>query len=90
MNQRLKNRFGMVSNSVMRNPEISLRAKGLYAYLCTYANENNELTVGINKMCSECGLTRSTIKRTLEELKAKNIIYREKRELGKSFKTKLI
>jgi DNA-binding MarR family transcriptional regulator len=87
---RLKNGYGLVSSNILRDPDISLRAKGLYAYLATYADSKNEVTAGINRIANECGITQSTVKRTLEELKKKGIIARESRGIGTSFKTILI
>ena len=77
MNHRLKDGFGQVSNTVLRDPEFSLGEKALYSYLCTYADSNsNELFVSVNKMASECGIGVSTIKRYLQTLENKNVILR--------------
>lgn len=76
-NPRIQKGFGQATSLVMRDPEISLRDKGLYAYLCTYANAtNNELVVSVHRMASECGVTTSTIKRALESLEERGIIAR--------------
>lgn len=74
---RFKKGFGMVSNSVIRNPDISLRAKALYGYLASYADATTgELTVSLNRMASECGVTSSTVKRILKELVDKGVVKR--------------
>jgi len=76
-NVRLSKGFGMVSNDVIRNPALSLREKSIYAYLCTYSNKTtNELHVGIKRMAAENGVTESTIKRILQSLIRKNVIFR--------------
>jgi len=80
----------MVTSNVLRNPDISLRDKGLYSYLATYANSDNILTVSINRAANECGVDESTIKRILDSLKKQGIIIREQREQGKSYKTTLV
>lgn len=80
----------MVTSNVLRNPDISLRDKGLYSYLATYANSDNILTVSINRAANECGVDESTIKRILDQLKKQGIIVREQREHGKSYKTTLL
>ena len=90
MNPRLKNGYGMVSSTVIRDPNISLRDKGLYAYLASYASIDNTLTVSVNKAANECGVDPSTIRRILEQLKKAGIIVRETRGTGQSFKTTLI
>jgi len=82
-NARIKDGFGMVSNTVIRDADLSLKEKGLYAYLATYANsKTNECTVGIDKMASECGIDQSTIKRILKTLKEKRVILRVQRGIN--------
>lgn len=80
----------MVSSIVVRNPNISLRDKGLYAYLASYADIDNILTVSVNRTASECNVDPSTIRRILDQLKKAGIIVRENRGTGQSFKTILI
>jgi len=76
-NPRLSGGFGMVSKTVMSDPELSMREKGLYAYLATYADSvTNELTVSVNRMCAELGITQATVKRSLSLLEKKGIITR--------------
>lgn len=77
MLNRLQGGFGQVSNTVLRNPELSLGEKALYAYLCTYADSTtSELFVSVNKMASECGVGVSTLKRYLSVLEKKGVILR--------------
>jgi DNA-binding MarR family transcriptional regulator len=76
MNKRLKCGFGQVSNTVLRDPEVSLGEKALYSYLCTYADRNNELYVSVNKMASELGMGVSTVKRYIAKLEKKQVIKR--------------
>lgn len=80
LNIRLKKGFGQVSNTVMRDPSLTLREKGLYGYLSSYAsNIDNALTVGISRMAAECDVDESTIRRLLDKLKVRGVIVREKR-----------
>lgn len=88
INLRLAKGFGQVSNEVMRDPELSLKDKGLYAYLCTFAgSQTNELIVSVYRMADECGTSPSTIKRSIETLQSKGIIDREYMGKGKTRKT---
>lgn len=81
----------MVSSSVVRNPDISLRDKGLYAYLVSYADSiDNTLTVSVNRAAAECNVDPSTIRRILDQLKKSGIIIRETREPGQSYKTSIL
>lgn len=90
-NARVKSGFGMVSKLVMKDPSISLREKGLYAYLSTFADsDSNELTPGVNKIAEECGVSVATVKRILNALKDKNVLLRQTRGQNKSYKTTLL
>jgi len=86
-NPRISKGYGMVSSTVVRDPTISLRDKGLYAYLCSYADIDNTLTVSVNRAASECNVDPSTIRRILDQLKKSGVIIRETRAAGQSFKT---
>ena len=87
-NLRLKNGYGMVSSSVVRDPAISLRDKGLYAYLCSYASSTDDgLTVSVNRAAAECNVDPSTIRRILDQLKKDGVIIREPRNAGESYLT---
>lgn len=91
INPRLVKGFGQVSNDVMRDPELSLKDKGLYAYLCTFAgSQTNELIVSIYRMADECGTSPSTIKRSIETLQSKGIIDRLFMGKGKTRKTVIL
>jgi DNA-binding MarR family transcriptional regulator len=90
-NVRVKAGFGMVSNTVIRDPDISLKEKAIYAYLSSYADRvHNECTVGIDRMAAECGVDHSTIKRTLKTLVDKGIITRISRGINKTSITILL
>lgn len=80
----------MVSNEVSRDPDISLKDKGLYSYLATYADANNELYVSVDKMAAECGITQSSVKRILTTLKKAGVIKRVRRGRNESYKTILL
>ncbi len=81
-------KFGRVSNHVMQDPSISLKDKGLYAYLCTKAdNDTGETYVSIYKMAAECGSTPATIKRSLSALQKLGVITRVPGNVGSNTKT---
>lgn len=87
-NYRLKGGFGQVSNAVMRDATLSIRDKGFYSYLCTYANSlTNELTLSMSRMTAELETTESTIKRCINSLKNKGVIEREFMGKGRIWKT---
>jgi DNA-binding MarR family transcriptional regulator len=83
--------FGMVSSTVLRDPELSLGEKALYSYLSTYTDSSTKETfVSTLRMASECNIGVSTVKRHLQSLEKKGIIARIKRGHGMSSVTKLL
>ena len=88
-NNRLAHKkYGIVTNDVVRDPNLSLRDKGLYAYLCSYTSIIDDTsTVSVNKAANECGVDPSTIRRIMEKLKKAGVIVRETRAPGQSYKT---
>jgi DNA-binding MarR family transcriptional regulator len=84
MNRRITNGFGMVSNTVLRDPDISLGEKALYSYLSTYADKNNELFVSVTKIADECGIGYSTALRHLKNLEKIGVISRKSRGFNQS------
>lgn len=90
-NPRLSKGFGLVSSETMRDPNLGLREKALYAFLSTYANTNNEVVLSINRIAAECDITPSTVKRILKDLESKQIIARfAKQGVSKITKTVLL
>jgi len=71
--------FGVVSTEVMRDLNLSLRAKGLYALLCTYAGKDRECYPAISTLSELSDVSRRTIERTLKELEDKNYVTRKGR-----------
>lgn len=91
MSQRIKNGFGQVSNTVLRDPELSLGEKAMYSYLCTYAHfETDELFISINRIAAEMNISQSTVKRHLYTLEKKGVLMRVKRGHGISSITRLL
>jgi predicted transcriptional regulator len=82
-NPRIHKGFGMVSKEVIRDPDVSLRDKAIYAHLASYTDgKTNETTVGIDRIAAECGVDHSTVKRSLKSLKDKKIIERISRGIN--------
>jgi len=89
-NSRIKNAYGIVNKDVITDPSFNFGQKALYAYLCTYADVNNELHVSINRISAECDVGHSTVKRILDQLFKKGVISRERRGPGQSYRTILL
>lgn len=72
-----KYRFGIVSYDIMSDPELSSRAKGLYALLCCYANKQRQCYPTKSRLADELNVSYKTLKRYLKELYDKKIIQRD-------------
>jgi len=87
----LQNGFTQVSNTVIRDPDIPLREKGLYAVLASYANNDTaETTISVNKLAAETGLNPSSVRRTLDKLNGMGLIKRTRRGKNESWITTLL
>lgn len=66
--------FGMVSKQVMTNPNISLGAKALYSYLCTFANNENQAFPSRERILNQLNISKDTYYNYLNELKTMGYI----------------
>lgn len=73
-------KFGVVHTEVIRDPDLSLRAKGIYALLCTFANKERVCFPNINTLSELAGVSRRTTQRTLKELEDKKYVNRKGRK----------
>jgi len=60
--------YGMVSKTVTRNKNISLQAKGIYAYLCGFAGVSNQAYPSVKLMVNELGISKDTFYKYIKEL----------------------
>lgn len=72
-------RFGIVSQEVLQDPELSIQAKGLYSLLCTYADKNRECFPSINTLADHCNKSVRSISYLISELKNKKYLTRDGR-----------
>lgn len=69
-----RKKFGIVTDAVVKDPDLSLRAKGVYALLASFANKERKCFPSINTLADYAGVSRRTIERALKELENKGII----------------
>lgn len=76
----LINSFGSVHANVFRNPKLSLGAKSLYAYLCSFADVNlrtgMELKVKLSprEIQRDLGISSNTLSKYLSELRKRGLV----------------
>lgn len=62
------NGFGIIAKLVMQDRNLSLGAKGVYAYFCSYAGAGNICFPSRKKMCYDLGISQDTLGKYLKEL----------------------
>lgn len=77
-------KFGVVDKEVIQDLSLSLRAKGLYAILCTFADKNRECFPSVATLAELSDVSRRTVERTIKELEDKNYV----RKTGRVFTVK--
>jgi len=75
----MTHKFGVVHTEVIQDPTLSLRAKGVYSLLTTYADKKRNCYPAISTLAELSGVSRRTIERTLKELEEKNYVTRKGR-----------
>lgn len=68
-----RNNFTMVSNHVLRNENLSLKAKGLYAYMWSLPDSWDYSVAGLTKVLKE---GKSAINEALKELEHEGYLVR--------------
>ena len=69
-------------DSIYQDRELSLRAKAVLIYLKDHANKQGTCWPGINTIAAGVSLSRSTVKRALEDLVRAGLVVKERRWRG--------
>lgn len=77
----IPNRYGIVNHEVITDPSISLQSKGLYSILCTFADKNRRCYPSISLLADISNKSTAQISNYIKELKNKNYVKREGRNL---------
>ena len=73
----MKAKFGIVHADVMQDPDLSLRSKGVYGLLATFANKKRTCFPSITHLAEISGTSRRTIERCIVELQKKGYVKKE-------------
>lgn len=77
---RLTRAFGVLSKNVAKNPDLSASAKGLYALLCAYADDDGVCWPSNETLAKEMGgVTERAVQKWLTELSEAGVLVREPR-----------
>ena len=66
--------YGFIAKVVMQDNKLSLQAKGIYAYLCSYSGKGKDSFPSRKKMCFDLNISNDTLGKYLNELKENGYI----------------
>ena len=61
--------FGIIPKRVMKDTDLSIQAKGLYSYLCSYAGNKDTAFPSVKLITYELNISKDTFYKYLNELK---------------------
>ena len=76
--------FTQLPNFILRNPEVSIGAKTIYALLLSYAWHNDLCFPGQDRLAKDVGLGIASVNRFIKELEACELIEIARRGQGKT------
>ncbi|GAA0713944.1 hypothetical protein GCM10008904_28830 [Paraclostridium ghonii] len=86
-NSIFKNGYGLISQEVMRNKNISIQAKAIYSYLCSMAGNDGIAYPTQALMMDELGMSKETFGKYLKEILSSGYIkVTQTRKNGKMYK----
>ena len=74
--------YGIVAKLAMQDKALSVGAKGLYAYLCSYAWGKDESYPTVDSITNDLGISEQTFRRYKKELEGKGYITVNFRNMG--------
>ncbi len=76
--------FTQVPNFILKNPDLSVGAKVVYAMFLSYAWHNDSCFPGQQKLAADMGMSRVRVTQLIGELQQAGLITIERRGLGKT------
>lgn len=78
--------YGILPKNVMKDKKISLGAKGVFAYLCAYAGNEDHSFPGRDLITYELNISKDTLTKYMKELKDNNyIVVKQNKNNGGKF-----
>lgn len=76
--------YGLISKAIMQDNELSIQAKGLYAYICSFSGKGNGVFPSRKKICTDLNISNDSLSKYVKELTDKQyIIVTQNKEEGK-------
>lgn len=80
----MKYGYGIVPKAIMRDRQLSIEAKAIYAYLAAYSNAAGEAFPPVEQVCDDLNISRQRLKKHREDLEARGYLttFRKRKEVG--------
>ncbi len=85
LNRRFNDGYGIIFRSVMRDTSLSIGAKAVYAYLCTFAGNKKTAFPSRKLMCHELGINKDTLTKYMRNLLDAGYIKKEQKKVSGKF-----
>ena len=76
--------YGTVTKEAMQDRELSIEAKAIYAYLCSFAGGKDEAWPSVSKICYDLNISEKRMRKHLNLLITNEYIDRYRRRFDKS------
>ena len=77
--------YGIVLQRILRDSSLSVEAKAIYAYLCTFTGSDGTCYPSVSIMCKELGISETRFYRHMKQLTEQRIVSVEKSRKGSRF-----
>jgi len=85
LDRRFKDGYGIIFRSVMRDTNLTIGAKAVYAYLCTFAGNKKTAFPSRKLMCHELGINKDTLTKYMRNLLDAGYIKKEQKKVSGKF-----
>lgn len=65
----LERGYGIIAKKVMRDRNLNVVSKAIYAYICSYAGKGKDAFPSQKLLCEDLGISKNTLGKYIKELK---------------------
>ena len=77
--------YGIVLQCILRDTALTVEAKAIYAYLCTFAGADGICYPSVSLMCKELGVSETRFYKHMKQLTTRGIVIVKKNRNGSQF-----
>ena len=83
----MKGGYGVVYQEIMKNPDISIEAKAIYAYLSSITGKDKDCFPSVETICRDLNISRNRLQKHLNQLVECGVV-RKTRDYNKNLKSR--